>query len=101
MRCSFLDSPDSVYVLNDSPSGWKCEAARRAVGIEQFEHDPCDEYWLPGLWPRGDHRLRPGRNSSAVQSQGAAGAGPFDVGERQDVDVSTASAADTGRSGWH
>jgi phosphatidylserine decarboxylase len=34
--CSFLDSPDSLYVLNDSPSGWKCEAARRAVGIEQF-----------------------------------------------------------------
>jgi len=24
--CSFLDSPDSPYGLNDSPSGWKCEA---------------------------------------------------------------------------
>ena len=48
--CSFLDSPDSLYVLNDSPSGWKCEAARRAVGIEQFEHDPRDEHWGFSSW---------------------------------------------------
>ena len=38
--CEFLSSPDSLYVLNDSPSGWKCAAAQRAVGIEQYEHDP-------------------------------------------------------------
>jgi phosphatidylserine decarboxylase len=48
--CSFLESPDSLYVLNDSPSGWKCDAARRAVGIEQFEHDPHDEHWGFSSW---------------------------------------------------
>jgi phosphatidylserine decarboxylase len=42
--CEFLSSPDSRYVLNDSPSGWKSAAAVRAVGIEQFEHDPDDEH---------------------------------------------------------
>jgi phosphatidylserine decarboxylase len=48
--CEFLDSPDSLYVLNDSPSGWKCAAAQRAVGIEQFEHDPADEHWGFSSW---------------------------------------------------
>jgi phosphatidylserine decarboxylase len=43
--CQFLSSADSLYVLNDSPSGWKCEAAKRAVGIEEFVHDPTDEHW--------------------------------------------------------
>jgi phosphatidylserine decarboxylase len=43
--CEFLSGPDSLYVLNDSPTGWKCAAAQRAVGIEQYEHDPHDEHW--------------------------------------------------------
>jgi len=43
--CKFLDSADSLYVLNDSPSGWQCPAARRAIGIEQFKHDPDLEHW--------------------------------------------------------
>ncbi|MDP9073365.1 MAG: phosphatidylserine decarboxylase family protein [Actinomycetota bacterium] len=48
--CKFLSSRDSLYVLNDSPSGWKCDAARRAVGIEQFEYDPEDERWGFTSW---------------------------------------------------
>lgn len=48
--CEFLDSGDSRYVLSDSPSGWKSEAARRAIGIEQFQHDPGDEYWGFASW---------------------------------------------------
>ncbi len=48
--CEFLDSADSRYVLNESPSGWKCAAAQRAVGIEQFEHDPADEHWGFSSW---------------------------------------------------
>jgi phosphatidylserine decarboxylase len=48
--CQFLSSADSLYVLNDSPSGWKCEAAQRAVGIEQFVHDPADEHWGFASW---------------------------------------------------
>jgi phosphatidylserine decarboxylase len=39
-----------LYVLNDSPTGWKCEAAQRAVGIEQFVHDPKDEHWGFTSW---------------------------------------------------
>lgn len=37
-------------MLNDSPSGWTSEAARRAIGIEQYEHDPQDEHWGFGSW---------------------------------------------------
>ena len=48
--CEFLDSPASLYVLNDSPSGWKSAAARDAVGIDQFEHDPSDEHWGFTSW---------------------------------------------------
>lgn len=48
--CAFLDSADSLYVLNDSPSGWKCAAARRAIGIEHFEHDAQDERWGFASW---------------------------------------------------
>jgi len=44
--CEFLSSSDSRYVLNDSPSGWKGEAARRAIGIEQYQHDPGDQFWV-------------------------------------------------------
>lgn len=43
--CEFLDSSDSLYVINDSPAGWKCAAARRAISIEQFRHDEQDEHW--------------------------------------------------------
>ncbi|MCE0767636.1 phosphatidylserine decarboxylase family protein [Pseudonocardia kujensis] len=46
----FLCSPESRYVLNDSDTGWKCTAARRAIGIEQFRHDPGDEHWGFASW---------------------------------------------------
>ena len=48
--CEFLSSGDSLYVLNDSPSGWKSAEAQRAVGIEQFEYDPQDEHWGFASW---------------------------------------------------
>ncbi len=48
--CEFLSSSDSLYVLNDSPSGWKGEAARQAVGIEQYQHDPEDQHWGFTSW---------------------------------------------------
>ncbi len=43
--CEFLSSADSLYVLNDSPSGWKSAEAQRTVGMEQYEHDPQDAHW--------------------------------------------------------
>ena len=48
--CEFLSGGGSRYVLNDSPSGWKCATARRAIGIEQYQHDPEDEYWGFTSW---------------------------------------------------
>ena len=48
--CEFLSSGESRYVLNDSPTGWKGEAARRAIGIEQYRHDPGDQYWGFASW---------------------------------------------------
>jgi phosphatidylserine decarboxylase len=48
--CEFLSSGDSRYVLNDSPSGWKGQAARRAIGIEQYQYDPEDAYWGFASW---------------------------------------------------
>jgi phosphatidylserine decarboxylase len=48
--CEFLSSSQSLYVLNDSSTGWKSGAARRAVGMEQYEHDPDDEHWGFASW---------------------------------------------------
>ncbi len=48
--CEFLSGPDSRYVLNESERGWKSPEARRTIGIEQYEHDPADEYWGFASW---------------------------------------------------
>jgi len=48
--CKFLDSADSLYVLNESPSGWKSAEAQRTVGMDQYEHDPEDEHWGFSSW---------------------------------------------------
>ncbi len=36
----FLNSADSCYVLNDSPSGWLSPAAVKALHLDEFVHDP-------------------------------------------------------------
>jgi phosphatidylserine decarboxylase len=48
--CEFLSSADSLYVLNESESGWKSAKARQALGIEQYKHDPQDEHWGFASW---------------------------------------------------
>ncbi len=48
--CEFLSSPQSLYVLNDSPTGWTSQEARRIVGIEQYAHDPTDPHWRFTSW---------------------------------------------------
>jgi phosphatidylserine decarboxylase len=48
--CDFLSSPDSLYVLNNSESGWTSQAARQAIGIEQYEHDPEHPHWGFTSW---------------------------------------------------
>jgi phosphatidylserine decarboxylase len=47
---TFLSSAASLYVLNDSPSGWKSQASQHAIGIEQYQHDPNDEHWGFTSW---------------------------------------------------
>ena len=41
--CDFLRSPASLYVINDSPRGWKCASARKATRIEEFQYKPREE----------------------------------------------------------
>lgn len=48
--CEFLTSRDSLYVLNDSPSGWQSVEAQQAVGMEQYQHDPDDQHWGFASW---------------------------------------------------
>ena len=48
--CEFLNTPASLYVLNDSPQGWKSAKARADVGMEQFQHDPTHEHWGFTSW---------------------------------------------------
>jgi phosphatidylserine decarboxylase len=48
--CEFLSSRDSLYVLNESPTGWKSPEAVQAVGMGQFHHDPDDEHWGFASW---------------------------------------------------
>ncbi|HEY4308477.1 MAG TPA: phosphatidylserine decarboxylase family protein [Pirellulales bacterium] len=36
---TFLNSADSLYVLNDSPTGWLSPEARKAVHLDEFETD--------------------------------------------------------------
>ena len=47
---TFLSSSASLYVLNDSPTGWKSPAAQHAVGMGQYRHDPQDPHWGFTSW---------------------------------------------------
>ena len=48
--CEFLSGPDSLYVLNDSHTGWLSPAAAEAIGIEQFQHHPDQQHWGFKSW---------------------------------------------------
>ncbi len=36
----FLDSAASLYVLNETPTGWLCPAALKAIHMNEYVHDP-------------------------------------------------------------
>jgi phosphatidylserine decarboxylase len=62
----FLDSSESAYVLNDSPAGWFGDAARSAVGLDQFEHDPdADHGGFPSWNAFFTRRFKPGQRPVA------------------------------------
>lgn len=64
---TFLDSPESLYVLNDSPTGWKCRQAREETRIEEYEYDPDDEHWGFRSWNDFfTRRFKPGRRPVAA-----------------------------------
>jgi len=48
--CEFLTSEESLYVLNDSPSGWMSEHARQVVGMDDYQHDPLAKHWGFTSW---------------------------------------------------
>jgi phosphatidylserine decarboxylase len=65
--CEFLCSPESLYVINDSPRGWKCASARKTTGIEQFQYKPREKHWGFASW--NDYftrRFKPGRRPIAA-----------------------------------
>ena len=65
--CEFLRGPESLYVINDSPRGWKCASARKTTGIEQFQHRPREKHWGFASW--NDYftrRFKPGRRPIAA-----------------------------------
>lgn len=47
---AYLSSPASLAVLHDGQNGWTGEAAKEAVGIEQYRHDPEAEHWGFASW---------------------------------------------------
>ncbi len=48
--CDYLSSPASLYVINDTPRGWKCAAARKATGIEEYQYKPREKHWGFTSW---------------------------------------------------
>lgn len=62
----FLDSPDSLYVLNDQSNGWLSPAARRAIHLEDYQTDPAQPF--DGFKSWNDffiRRFKPGRRPVA------------------------------------
>jgi len=46
----FLDSPESLYVINDSPNGWKSEPALKRLNMKDYIYDSNDKYWGYKSW---------------------------------------------------
>ena len=46
----FLNSEKSLYVLNDSPTGWKSKEAQKFLKMDDYIYDPNDRYWGYKSW---------------------------------------------------
>ncbi|HEY6345109.1 MAG TPA: phosphatidylserine decarboxylase family protein [Bryobacteraceae bacterium] len=46
----FLDSPASLYVLNETPAGWLCPAALQAIHMDEYVHDPKAPFYGFRSW---------------------------------------------------
>jgi phosphatidylserine decarboxylase len=70
--CEFLRSEASLYVLNDSPTGWKCAEAQALTRMAEIEHDPQDRYWGFHSWNDFfTRRFKPGRRPVAAPGDDA------------------------------
>ena len=47
---TFLDSPDSCYVLNETENGWLSAAAQKAVSLDQYQVDKALPFWGFKSW---------------------------------------------------
>jgi len=77
---AFLDSDDSLYILNDSHSGWLSEAARKALNLDEFEADPAAPFWGFKSW--NDffiRRFKPGRRPVALTEDSKAIVSPCEA----------------------
>src|SRR5262249_17602662 len=67
--CEFLSSEASLYVLNDSPTGWKSAEAQGLLQMSEFEHDPTHPHWGFRSWNDFfTRRFKPGRRPVASPS---------------------------------
>lgn len=48
--CEFLNSEESVYVLNEEENGWMCKEAIRELKMEEFQYEPQKEHWGFHSW---------------------------------------------------
>lgn len=48
--CDFLNSGESLYVLNDGEYGWMCKTAADRIRIQEFEHEPDKPHWGFTSW---------------------------------------------------
>ncbi len=46
----FLDSKESLYVLNNSPKGWMCEQAQEDLIMQDYKYNPNAEHWGFKSW---------------------------------------------------
>jgi phosphatidylserine decarboxylase len=46
----FLNSADSLYVINDSENGWKCAKAQEILKMDDYKYDPKKKYWGFKSW---------------------------------------------------
>jgi phosphatidylserine decarboxylase len=64
---AFLNSVDSLYVLNDSPTGWLCPAARKAMDLDEFVTDLAAPFLGFKSWNEFFiRRFKPGRRPVAA-----------------------------------
>jgi len=65
--CVYLTSEASLAVINETPRGWKCEAAQKRIGITDFEYAPAEQHWGFRSWNDFfTRRLRPGARPIAA-----------------------------------